>query len=129
MQIVSPVFSALEKENAGGTLVLPAGTFFNQSHMVPKSITLQFMNGAHVAAGNRGASAITSISRTTANSANLKLDLTALGERSSERLTTETIFAPNSLVAGNTVVLMGLSHVKRHPRGHLEWDEFNAVYR
>jgi hypothetical protein len=110
---VTAAFSALENENPGGTLVIPAGTYlFNQNHTVPGNVTLQFMNGAKIVTGNQGESAITSISRTTANSANLKLNLTALGARSSETVTTETILVPNTFLAGNTVVLTGLSHVK-----------------
>lgn len=110
---VTSVFSALEAANPGGTLILPAGTYlFNQNHTVPGNVTLQFMNGAQIATGNHGVSRITSISRTTANSANVRLNLTSLHARSSETDTTETIFAPNTFLAGNTVVLAGLTHVK-----------------
>lgn len=80
--------------------------------MVSGNVTLHLMNGAKVATGNRGESAIRSISRVTANSANQRLDLAALGARSSETATTETVFVPNSFVAGDTVVLKGLSHRK-----------------
>jgi len=110
---VTSVFSELERESPGGTIVIPAGTYlFDHDHTVPGNITLHFMNGAQIATGNHGASAIRSISRMTANSANIKLDLTALTARSSETVKTETIFVPNDLVPGNTVVLKGLSHVK-----------------